>query len=86
MLFNGKKISKKELNSSFFGYVQQNDIFPQNLSVKEIFLYHSFLRLSPFTFIRTRIKKINQIIQLMGLSHIKNRKVGIPGISNGISG
>lgn len=79
---NGSPMSKRF--KSISAYVQQDDILNGNLTVYEALLFTALLRVSGT--LTEKRKRVNDVLEELGLVHCKNTKIGIPGISKGISG
>eukprot|EP01080_Neovahlkampfia_damariscottae_P012084 gene12084-5577_t len=84
VFINGEPVTKKFRSVS--AYVQQDDILNGNLTVFEALMFTALLRL-PFSYSLSQKKqKVLDIIEELGLTHTIKTKIGIPGLSKGISG
>jgi ABC-type multidrug transport system ATPase subunit len=84
VLVNGQKVTKKFKSVS--AYVQQDDILDGNLTVFEALMFTALLRLPWSYSIAQKKQKVLDVIEELGLTHTKNTKIGIPGLTKGISG
>jgi ATP-binding cassette, subfamily G (WHITE), eye pigment precursor transporter len=80
---NGEEVNKKFTSVS--AYVQQDDILNGNLTVFECLMFTALLRIPGFSYVE-KAKRVNDVIAELGLNHCKNTKIGIPGVSKGVSG
>lgn len=84
ILVNGSPVTKKFKSVS--AYVQQDDILNGNLTVFECLFFTALLRLpSQYSYAEKR-QICHDIIDELGLRHCMQTKIGIPGVSKGISG
>eukprot|EP01080_Neovahlkampfia_damariscottae_P006471 gene6471-10477_t len=82
------KINNTEVTKSFktvSAYVQQDDILNGNLTVFECLMFTALLRIPGYSFAE-KARRVNDVIAELGLNHTKFTKIGIPGVSKGISG
>ncbi|XP_060676333.1 pleiotropic drug resistance protein 1-like [Ziziphus jujuba] len=70
--------------SRISGYCEQNDIHSPHVTVYESLVYSSWLRLSPEVNSETRKMFLEEVIELVELSPLKQAMVGLPGV-NGLS-
>ncbi|KAL5974593.1 Pleiotropic drug resistance protein 2 [Asimina triloba] len=66
------------------GYCEQNDIHSPHVTIYESIVYSAWLRLSPDVKPGTRKMFVEEVMELVELSRLKNALVGLPGI-NGLS-
>lgn len=66
-------------------YVLQDDVHISTLTVEETLLYAAWTRLEEGTTLETRQERVNQLLEMMGLSHVKNSLIGDAN-TKGISG
>lgn len=88
LVVNGKendKYSLKRLKTAV-AFVQQDDVLMGNLKVREALIYAAMLRLPSSVSIPEKMKKVDQVIDELGLTKCKYTKIGVPGFSKGISG
>ncbi|XP_078170821.1 ABC transporter G family member 48-like isoform X2 [Carex rostrata] len=71
---------KQETFARISGYCEQNDIHSPNLTVYESLVYSAWLRLSPEINGRTRMMFVEEIMELVELSVLRDCLVGLPGI------
>jgi ABC-type multidrug transport system ATPase subunit len=81
---NGKCIGNSIKNIS--AYVQQEDIFIGTLTVKEHLTFQSMLRMDADYPLGQKLKRVNMVLEEMGLKKCANAIIGIPGKTKGISG
>ena len=78
------------ISKNFFpllGFVEQDILFPETLTVYEYLIFNGILKLSSKKYsIKQKIQKINEMMDLMGLSNVKNSLIGSIGLIGGISG
>lgn len=88
LVVNGKENDKTALKrlKTAVAFVQQDDVLMGNLKVREALLYAAMLRLPSSVSISEKIKKVDQVIDELGLTKCKYTKIGVPGFSKGISG
>ncbi|KAL3676896.1 hypothetical protein R1sor_026844 [Riccia sorocarpa] len=63
------------------GYCEQNDIHSPQVTVYESLVYSAWLRLPSDTRKETRELFVNHVMDLVELTNIKDRIVGLPGVS-----
>ncbi|CAM8923252.1 unnamed protein product [Rhodiola kirilowii] len=63
------------------GYCEQNDIHSPQITVEESIIFSAWLRLSPQTDSRTKMRFVNEVLEIIELDGIKHELVGIPGVS-----
>ena len=81
---NGEKVEKHF--RSLIGYVQQDDILMGNLTVRETLRYAAMLRLPRDMKLKSKMKKVDAVMEELGLSGAADTIVGVSGITRGISG
>ncbi|CAO4371287.1 unnamed protein product [Caenorhabditis nigoni] len=79
---NGKAIGEKI--SLISGFAQQQEIFIPTLTVKEYLMIQAKLRMKANK--ATRIERVEEIMDMLGLQKCRNSKIGNPGLVKGISG
>ncbi|MCL4149777.1 UNVERIFIED_CONTAM: hypothetical protein GTU68_041543 [Idotea baltica] len=82
---NGKRMSKKEFTKQS-AYVQQDDLFIGTMTVKEQLMFQAKLRMDKHIPHEERIKRVEEVIQELGLMKCKDTLIGDPGRIKGISG
>ncbi|XP_042516397.1 pleiotropic drug resistance protein 1-like [Macadamia integrifolia] len=75
---------KQETFARVSGYCEQNDIHSPNVTVYESLLYSAWLRLPPEVNSATRKMFIEEVMELVELTSLREALVGLPGI-NGLS-
>ncbi|CAJ0605958.1 unnamed protein product [Cylicocyclus nassatus] len=84
VLVNGQRIGSTITSVS--AYVEQEDIFVGTLTVREHLMVMARLKL-PSTFREsTRAARVDQVIRDMLLENSQSSRIGVPGITKGISG
>lgn len=81
---NGVEIGKDIRNMS--AYLQQNDLFIGTLTVREHLTFRALLRMDKRLGRKERLRKVDEVIQELGLSKCANTVIGTPGRVKGISG
>jgi ABC-type multidrug transport system ATPase subunit len=84
ILCNGEPVGKSFRSLSAF--VQQDDVMMGNLTVREVLRYAALLRLPSSISIKEKLQRVDEIMDELGLTNAADTKVGVPGISKGISG
>lgn len=84
ILANGQP-AKKSLKA-LSAYVQQDDVLNGNLTVRETLRFAAFLRLSSKIPVKDKMRRVDLIMEELGLTKIADSVVGNPAISKGISG
>lgn len=72
--------------ANMVGFVPQDDIVHGDLTVYQNILYNALLRLPDTVDKQTKLDHVQQVINILGLSHIQNDAVGSPekrGVSGG---
>ncbi|GAV84106.1 ABC_tran domain-containing protein/ABC2_membrane domain-containing protein/PDR_assoc domain-containing protein, partial [Cephalotus follicularis] len=75
---------KQETFARVSGYCEQNDIHSPHVTVYESLLYSAWLRLSPEVDTKTREMFIDEVMELVELSPLRQSLVGLPSV-NGLS-
>ncbi|XP_062163258.1 pleiotropic drug resistance protein 1-like isoform X3 [Alnus glutinosa] len=75
---------KQETFARISGYCEQNDIHSPHVTVYESLLYSAWLRLAPEVDSATRKMFIEEVIELVELTPLREGLVGLPGV-NGLS-
>ncbi|WRX26244.1 ABC transporter-like [Theobroma cacao] len=77
---------KQETFTRIFGYCEQNDIHSPHVTIYESLIYSAWLRLPPEVDSGTRKLQmfIEEVMELMELSPLRDAMVGLPGV-NGLS-
>jgi len=81
---NGIYVTKKFKSVS--AYVTQDDILNGKLTVMEVLIFTAMLKIPMMTPLREKLKKVNDILSDLGLQRCKRTRIGIPGVSKGVSG
>ncbi|XP_042478945.1 pleiotropic drug resistance protein 3-like [Macadamia integrifolia] len=63
------------------GYCEQHDIHSPQITVEESVMYSAWLRLSPEIDSNTKAEFINEVLETIELDEIKDKLVGMPGIT-----
>lgn len=83
---NGKEISQSKMKL-VSAYVQQEDYFIGTMTVKEVMMFHANLRMDPKISAEEKLKKVEDILVILGLTKAQDTLVGFPtGKLRGISG
>ncbi|KAJ8640586.1 hypothetical protein MRB53_017280 [Persea americana] len=77
-------LKKQETFARISGYCEQNDIHSPYVTVYESLLYSAWLRLSTEVHSDTRKLFIEEVMELVELTSLRNSLVGLPGV-NGLS-
>ncbi|EEF49231.1 ATP-binding cassette transporter, putative [Ricinus communis] len=72
---------KQETFARISGYCEQNDIHSPHVTVYESLLYSSWLRLPPEVNSETRKMFIEEVMELVELTPLRQALVGLPGVS-----
>ncbi|KAK6284613.1 hypothetical protein POUND7_003565 [Theobroma cacao] len=72
---------KQETFARISGYCEQNDIHSPNLTVYESLLYSAWLRLTPEVNSETRKMFVEEVMELIELTPLRQALVGLPGVS-----
>ncbi|CAL5361429.1 unnamed protein product [Camellia sinensis] len=75
---------KQETFARISGYCEQNDIHSPHVTVYESLLYSAWLRLSPEVTYETRKMFIEEVMELVELTPLREAIVGLPGV-NGLA-
>ncbi|MCO5557016.1 hypothetical protein L7F22_010571 [Adiantum nelumboides] len=75
---------KQETFSRISGYCEQNDIHSPNVTVVESLVFSAWLRLPKEVDKRMRVMFVEEVMDLVELTPIKDALVGLPGV-NGLS-
>jgi len=84
LLANGTPVNVSFNN--VMGYVTQDDVFLENLTVREQLYYSAMLRLPPFMSVSDKLRRVDQIMEELGLLACQNTKIGgqiVRGVSGG---
>ncbi|KAF9416956.1 hypothetical protein BGZ76_004573, partial [Entomortierella beljakovae] len=84
ILLNGKVVHESEIRRSV-GYVDQEDTLPATQTVYEAILFSAMLRLPEAMPIYRVHERVNEVIEMLGLTHCADRRIGNV-TSRGISG
>lgn len=84
MRLNGRTYAATDLKR-ISGYVMQEDLLNPHLTVRETLYYTAALRLPASVHHTDREARVNEVIAMMGLSHVQDVIVGDPS-RKGISG
>ncbi|CAG2114057.1 unnamed protein product [Medioppia subpectinata] len=82
---NGKTVDQNSMKS-LSAYVQQEDIFIGNLTVREHMSFQSRVRMDQSMTKESRDSRVNQVLQELGLVKCADTKIGAPDGEKGISG
>ncbi|KAI7815062.1 white [Rhyzopertha dominica] len=82
---NGVPVNSAYLTSQS-AYVQQDDLFIGNLTVKEHLVFQALVRMDRHVPYKQRIMRVEEVITELVLTKCKATKIGIPGRIPGISG
>ncbi|ORY44432.1 P-loop containing nucleoside triphosphate hydrolase protein [Rhizoclosmatium globosum] len=74
-----------QLQRNLIGFVDQEDTLMPTLTVRETLMFSAQLRLPESISKEDKIKKVNEVMATLGLSHVANTRVGGHG-KRGISG
>nr|XP_058973128.1 uncharacterized protein LOC131799421 [Pocillopora verrucosa] len=93
--YYGKRAGSLFINDNFVqdlgvfrnitGFVPQEDIMHRTLTVKEVLIYQANLRLPSSISQEEKKRKVNEVLDLLDLAHVKDTKIGDEE-SRGISG
>ncbi|XP_031487829.1 pleiotropic drug resistance protein 1-like [Nymphaea colorata] len=72
---------KQETFARISGYCEQNDIHSPHVTVYESLLYSAWLRLPPEVVSSTRKLFVEEIMELVELTSLREALVGLPGVS-----
>ncbi|WCJ40424.1 ABC transporter G family member 36 [Euphorbia peplus] len=75
---------KQETFARISGYCEQNDIHSPQVTVYESLVYSAWLRLSSDVDTKTRKMFVDEVMELVELTSLKEALVGLPGV-NGLS-
>lgn len=67
-------------------YVEQDDVFLRNISVREALIYGAMLRLPSSVSIKDKLKMVELVMEEVDITKCANTKIGSNGFSKGISG
>ncbi|RNA15896.1 white isoform X1 [Brachionus plicatilis] len=82
---NGQLIKSQNELSSISGYVQQDDLFIESLTVKETLIFQAMLRMDESICKEKRLKRVEEVMHDLNLKKCQNISVDIQG-KKGISG
>ncbi|KAL5007661.1 hypothetical protein ScPMuIL_016467 [Solemya velum] len=68
------------------GYVQQDDMFYETLTVREHLVFRALLRMDRRISKTGRMQRVEEVIEELGLEKCVNTAIGYPGFKKGISG
>ncbi|KAI7985487.1 Pleiotropic drug resistance protein 1 [Camellia lanceoleosa] len=72
---------KQETFARISGYCEQNDIHSPHVTIYESLLYSAWLRLPPEVNSETRKMFIEEVMELVELTSLRDALVGLPGVS-----
>ncbi|KAH9321631.1 hypothetical protein KI387_016270, partial [Taxus chinensis] len=72
---------KQETFARISGYCEQNDIHSPNVTVYESLVYSAWLRLPQDVDKRTRMMFVQEVMELVELTYLKDALVGLPGVT-----
>ncbi|KAJ0704849.1 putative ABC-type sulfate transporter [Helianthus annuus] len=73
-------LKKQETFARVSGYCEQNDIHSPHVTVYESLVYSAWLRLSPEVTSQTCLMFVEEVMDLVELSPLRNALVGLPGV------
>ncbi|KAJ0470308.1 putative ABC transporter, AAA+ ATPase domain, ABC-2 type transporter, ABC-transporter [Helianthus annuus] len=73
-------LKKQETFARVSGYCEQNDIHSPHVTVYESLVYSAWLRLSPDVTSQTCLMFVEEVMDLVELSPLRNALVGLPGV------
>ena len=76
ILLNGVQISTKSKRGSGHGYIDQEDLFLQSLTVFETILFSAETRLPESMPFSEKKKRVLDVIHVLGLSHVAQSRIG----------
>ncbi|CAG2173979.1 unnamed protein product, partial [Oppiella nova] len=82
---NGKIMDYNTIKS-LSAYVQQDDMFIANITVREHLKFQSRVRMDQSTTLKFRESRINQVLLDLGLNKCADTMIGAPEVEKGISG
>ncbi|KAG0233627.1 hypothetical protein BGX31_004800, partial [Mortierella sp. GBA43] len=84
ILLNGKQVHQSDIRRAV-GFVDQEDTLPPTQTVFEAVLFSAMMRLPEAMPIHRVHERVNEVIEMLGLTHCANRRIGNV-TSRGISG
>ncbi|KAL9258785.1 Pleiotropic drug resistance protein 1-like protein [Drosera capensis] len=75
---------KQETFTRISGYCEQNDVHSPHITIYESLVYSAWLRLSPDVKYETRQMLVEEVMELVELTPLRDALVGLPGV-NGLS-
>ena len=84
ILLNGKQVHQSDIRRAV-GFVDQEDTLPPTQTVYEAVLFSAMMRLPEAMPIHRVHERVNEVIEMLGLTHCKDRRIGNV-TSRGISG
>lgn len=84
ILVNGKKRNENKFRS-MAGYVDQEDLLLDTLTVRETLMFSAQLRLPESVPYTEKLSTVDRTLEILGLSHVANSRIGGGGV-RGISG
>ncbi|KAL0268268.1 UNVERIFIED_CONTAM: hypothetical protein PYX00_010279 [Menopon gallinae] len=84
-LINGYPVSRVTM-TSLSAYVQQEELFLESLTVREHLLFQAMVRMDENIPRRQRIRRVEEVIDELGLRRCENTIIRDTGDSSGISG
>lgn len=82
---NGYPVSSNTM-TCLSAYVQQEDLFIGNLTVREHLIFQALVRMDREIPYRQRMIRVDEVISELALTKCQNTMIGVPGIKKGISG
>jgi ATP-binding cassette subfamily G (WHITE) protein 2 len=85
LLANGRPVEAASFNG-VLGYVTQDDVFLENLTVREQLFFSAMLRLPSIMPKEDKLGRIDQVIEQLGLGACQNTRIGgnlVRGVSGG---
>ena len=85
-MLNGERIHDKSF-VRLSGYVMQHDHLIETLTVRETLMFAANMKMSTSITRKDKLRRVESIIKLLGLSHVADTWVGgdkIPGLSGSV--
>ncbi len=82
---NGAQVDATQM-AMFSGYVEQEDLFFENLTVREHLVFHAMLRMEKSVPKSEKLKRVDQMLKDFNLMKSCDVNIGVVGRTKGISG
>ena len=82
---NGVDVDATQM-AMFSRYVEQEDMFFENLTVREHLVFHAMLRMNKSVTKLEKLKRVDQVLKDFNLEKSCNVNIGVVGRTKGISG